>query len=438
MGGAEDLTHRDEPERASGMRGADDAPSTAPRTRGEIVHNEELQAPQGPVHRGSVRLDNLAESVERTASAWLPSQEEQPAIDMEDAAERAQPAGNGYPYNAPIQDAINQYLDYLAGSAMLPPVIPSQDTNTPIDLPQGADMPPEELPSFIRSKNQALTHLFHSSGVARERRDVFTRSYMAWYTIPRCALVPTGALVAAEGTVVADSTVAGLGLARVQGEDPLSSLLDDFVGAEPVGEQGVRAGVRAATGGAAGAARGRANGRELGEALGEAGIPEEVPDLTSVRIGPWEKVAMATAARSMAGGIGTSVLQTPVAQQPGLAQEVDLEDMDRQVLGAGDELVAGEFVAHFDRRAFADKYPRWVVHDMASEVPLLVRGGGVDFDSACTSDLFEVFGEVRGCVSVFFVEVGAAEEWDKEDEGVWVLGDEVDNAGVDVRHGSVV
>ncbi|KAJ7691387.1 hypothetical protein B0H14DRAFT_2652051 [Mycena olivaceomarginata] len=30
MGGAEDLTHRDEPERASGMRGADDTPSTAP------------------------------------------------------------------------------------------------------------------------------------------------------------------------------------------------------------------------------------------------------------------------------------------------------------------------------------------------------------------------------------------------------------------------
>jgi hypothetical protein len=39
MGGAEDLTYCDEPERASGMRGADDAPSTSPRTRGEIIHN---------------------------------------------------------------------------------------------------------------------------------------------------------------------------------------------------------------------------------------------------------------------------------------------------------------------------------------------------------------------------------------------------------------
>jgi hypothetical protein len=31
MRGAEDLTNHDEPERASGMRGADDTPSTAPR-----------------------------------------------------------------------------------------------------------------------------------------------------------------------------------------------------------------------------------------------------------------------------------------------------------------------------------------------------------------------------------------------------------------------
>ncbi|KAJ7699132.1 hypothetical protein B0H14DRAFT_3528623 [Mycena olivaceomarginata] len=151
MGGAEDLTYRDEPERASGMRGADDAPSTAPRTRGEIVHNEELQAPQGPVHRGPVRSDEPAESAESTASAWSPSQEERHTIAMEDAAESAQPAENGYPDSTPIQDAMNQYLDYLAGSAMLPPVIPSQDTDVPIDLPQGADIPPEpELPSFMR------------------------------------------------------------------------------------------------------------------------------------------------------------------------------------------------------------------------------------------------------------------------------------------------
>ncbi|KAJ7798030.1 hypothetical protein B0H14DRAFT_2618291 [Mycena olivaceomarginata] len=67
MGGAEDLTYRDEPERASGMRGADDAPSTAPRARGEIAHSEELQAPQGPVQRGPVQMDEHAESAERTA-----------------------------------------------------------------------------------------------------------------------------------------------------------------------------------------------------------------------------------------------------------------------------------------------------------------------------------------------------------------------------------
>jgi hypothetical protein len=92
-------------------------------------------------------MDELAESTERTASAWLPSQEGQYTIDMEDAAGRAQPTENGYPDSTPIQDAMNQYLDYLAGSAMLPLVIPSQDTDIPMDLPQGADMPPEpELP----------------------------------------------------------------------------------------------------------------------------------------------------------------------------------------------------------------------------------------------------------------------------------------------------
>jgi hypothetical protein len=70
---------------------------------------------------------------------------------MENAAERAQPAGNGYPESTPIQDAMNQYLDYLAGSAMLPPVIPWQDTDMPIELLQGVDMPPEpELPSFMQ------------------------------------------------------------------------------------------------------------------------------------------------------------------------------------------------------------------------------------------------------------------------------------------------
>jgi hypothetical protein len=41
-------------------------------------------------------VHQLAESAERTASAWSPSQEEQHTAGMEDAAKRAQPAGNGY------------------------------------------------------------------------------------------------------------------------------------------------------------------------------------------------------------------------------------------------------------------------------------------------------------------------------------------------------
>ncbi|KAJ7736168.1 hypothetical protein B0H14DRAFT_2639027 [Mycena olivaceomarginata] len=66
MRGAEDLTYRDEPGRASGMRGVD-APGTAPRARGEIAHSEELHAPQGPVQRGPVQMDEHAESANRTA-----------------------------------------------------------------------------------------------------------------------------------------------------------------------------------------------------------------------------------------------------------------------------------------------------------------------------------------------------------------------------------
>jgi hypothetical protein len=59
-------------------------------------------------------------------------------------------------------------------------------------------------------------------------------------------LVPTGALVATEAAVVvSSSSISGLGLAWGQGKDSLPPLFDDFIGAEPVGEQGVRAGVRA-------------------------------------------------------------------------------------------------------------------------------------------------------------------------------------------------
>jgi hypothetical protein len=93
MGGAEDLTYCDEPERASGMRGADDAPSTAPSARGEIAHSEELKASQRPVQRGPVRMDELTESTERTASARIPLQEAvQPTVATENAATSVQTA----------------------------------------------------------------------------------------------------------------------------------------------------------------------------------------------------------------------------------------------------------------------------------------------------------------------------------------------------------
>jgi hypothetical protein len=79
-----------------------------------------------------------------------------------------------------------------------------------------------------------------------------------------------------------------------------------------------------------------------------------------------------------------------------------------------------------------------MVHDMTRKIPLLVRGVGIDLDAACTGDLPKVLGEVRGRVAIFFVKVGAAEKGDEENEGVWILGDEVDNAGLNVRHGGVV
>jgi hypothetical protein len=45
--------------------------------------------------------------------------------------------------------------------------------------------------------------------------------------------------------VVAGPAVTGLGLVRGQGENTLPPLFDDFIGAKPVGEEGMRAGVRA-------------------------------------------------------------------------------------------------------------------------------------------------------------------------------------------------
>ncbi|KAJ7788787.1 hypothetical protein B0H14DRAFT_3503777 [Mycena olivaceomarginata] len=149
MGGAEDLTYRDEPGRASGMRGVD-APGTAPRARGEIAQSEELHAPQGPVQRGPVQMDEHAESANRTACARPPSREAgQPTADTENAAACAQTAESGNTEfnrnNAPVREAMNQYLDYLAGGAMLPPVLRTQEPQEDADMP-----PPEpELPAFM-------------------------------------------------------------------------------------------------------------------------------------------------------------------------------------------------------------------------------------------------------------------------------------------------
>jgi hypothetical protein len=100
--------------------------------------------------------------------------------------------------------------------------------------------------------------------------------------------------------------------------------------------------------------------------------------------------------------------------------------------------VVDELVAHFLGPALADEHPRRVVHDVARKIPLLVRSGGIDLDAACTGDLLEEFGEVQCRIAVFFVKVGIAEERDEEDECVGILSDEVDYAGLDVRHGGVV
>jgi hypothetical protein len=51
---------------------------------------------------------------------------------------------------------------------------------------------------------------------------------------------------------------------------------------------------------------------------------------------------------------------------------------------------------------------------MTRKIPLLVRGGGIDLDAACTGDLLEVFGEVRGRVAIFLVKVSTTEKGDEE------------------------
>jgi hypothetical protein len=95
-------------------------------------------------------MDERAESANHTACVRPPSREAgQPTVDTENAAACAQTAESGNTEfsrnNAPVREAMNQYLDYLAGGAMLPPVLQAQDPQEDADMP-----PPEpELPAFM-------------------------------------------------------------------------------------------------------------------------------------------------------------------------------------------------------------------------------------------------------------------------------------------------
>ncbi|KAJ7827171.1 hypothetical protein B0H14DRAFT_3467285 [Mycena olivaceomarginata] len=132
MGGAEDLTYRDEPERASGMRELMTHLVPHP-VRGEKSHTvRSCKHLRGPCNEApSERTNTLKAQNALQVRGHPPRRQYNLPFATENAATSAQTAESENielsQNSTPIREAMNQYLDYLAGGAMLPPILQPQE-----------------------------------------------------------------------------------------------------------------------------------------------------------------------------------------------------------------------------------------------------------------------------------------------------------------------
>ncbi|KAF8178390.1 hypothetical protein K438DRAFT_2179592 [Mycena galopus ATCC 62051] len=147
--GTENPTSRDEPTRASSSVGANDVPPSYP-----------LQAPQGPMQWHPVHTDKHAASVDHIENVRPPQNLGRTPSTVEDA-DSVQPAlsgaAQGARANTDVQGAMSQYLNYLAGSAMLPPM-PKQT-----QPPQATD---DDIPAFMQVDVDAEDRIWRENRAA--------------------------------------------------------------------------------------------------------------------------------------------------------------------------------------------------------------------------------------------------------------------------------